>query len=39
MWQQRNEPIMQDITSVTDIKENEIFSHYLAWFPRLNKKV
>ena len=37
--QQRNEPIIQDVTSVKYNKENKIFSHQMTCFPRLNKKV
>jgi len=38
-WQQRNGPIIHDVTSVKYNKENNIFSHKLTCFPRLNKKV
>ena len=36
-WQQRNEPIIHNVTSVKYNKENEIVSHLLTCFPRLNK--
>ena len=37
-WQHRNEQIIHDVTSVKYNKENEIVSHQLTCFPRLNKK-
>ena len=36
--EQRNEPIIHNVTSVKYNKENEIVSHYLTCFLRLNKK-
>ena len=38
-WQQRNGPIIHDVTSVKYNKENGIFSHYLICFPGLKKSV
>ena len=38
-WQQRNRPIIDDVTSIKYNKEDDIFSHKLTCFPRLNKKV
>ena len=38
-WQQRNGPIIHDVTSAKYNKKNEIYSHQLTCFPRLNKKV
>ena len=37
-WQQRNGPIIHDVTSVKYNNENKIFSHQLTCFPGLNKK-
>ena len=37
-WQRRNGPIIHNVTSVKYNKENEIFSHQLAFFPSLNTK-
>ena len=38
-WQQRNGPIIHDVTSVKFNKENEIISNLLTCFPRLNNLV
>ena len=37
-WQQRNGPIIHNVTNVKYNKENEVFSHELT-FPKLNKNV
>ena len=37
-WQQRYGPIIHDVTSVMNNQEDNIFSHSLTCFQRLNEK-